>query len=214
MAENTNTERAGAHNMIALSPLPGADHHERVYGGHGQEIVYSYYSEHQMREYARQQVYRAEQAWQARASLSLPAVGQEPVASDGWLHENGLLYRLTDERHPCNRDEINVTMADGSRSIEARSRRALELLDRIRAAAPQPAVAAGWSEGIQAAAKLLEKKADDFAQQHGYDDMGALSFGRGAHADAKLDYHSGLLELAEEIRALPPAPSTEGESNG
>ncbi len=66
------------------------------------------------------------------------SAGSEPVAVDGWLHENGLLYRLTDERHPCNRDEINVTMADGSRSIDSRSRRALELLDRIRAAHPSP----------------------------------------------------------------------------
>ncbi|MDR6768661.1 hypothetical protein J2W88_003965 [Acidovorax delafieldii] len=75
-----------------------------------------------------------------RASLSANA-GEPP--RDGWLHENGLLYRLTDERHPCNRDEINVTMADGSRSVEARSRRALELLDRIRAA-PPTAQAEGW----------------------------------------------------------------------
>jgi hypothetical protein len=79
-------------------------------------------------------------------------------------------------------------------------------------AAPQPAVAAGWSEGIQAAAKLLEKKADDFAQQHGYDDMGSLSFGRGAHADAKLDYHSTLIELADEVRAMLPAPPLASEA--
>lgn len=76
------------------------------------------------------------------ASLSANA-GEPP--RDGWLHENGLLYRLTDERHPCNRDEINVTMADGSRSIEARSRCALELLDRIRAA-PPTAQAEGWTK--------------------------------------------------------------------
>lgn len=74
------------------------------------------------------------------------SAGSEAVAPDGWLHERGLLYRLTDERHPCNRDEINVTMADGSRSIEARSRRALELLDRIRAThhSPPEGMAGGW----------------------------------------------------------------------
>ena len=74
------------------------------------------------------------------------SAGSEPVAVDGWLHENGLLYRLTDERHPRNRDEINVTMADGLRSIESRSRRALELLDRIRAARPSPpeGMVGGW----------------------------------------------------------------------
>lgn len=57
---------------------------------------------------------------------------------DGWLQSGALLYRLTDDRKPCNRDEICVTMADSSTATEACSRRAGELLDRIRAA-PQPA---------------------------------------------------------------------------
>jgi len=61
---------------------------------------------------------------------------QEPVASGGWLQEGSLLYRLTDEHRPSNRDEINVTMADGSRSIESRTRRAGELLERICATPP------------------------------------------------------------------------------
>ena len=85
-------------------------------------------------------------AFQAgRASLAASA-GSEPVATSGWLHENGLLYRLTDERHPCNRDEINVTMANGSRSIEARSRRALEVLDCIISTHPSPpeGMVGGW----------------------------------------------------------------------
>lgn len=67
---------------------------------------------------------------------------------------------------------------------------------------PSPPEGAEWRQGVEAAAALLSKKADDFAQEHGYDDMGSLSFGRGAHADAKLEYHSTLLELAEEIRAM------------
>jgi len=64
---------------------------------------------------------------------------QELVADAGWLQSGGLLYRLTDERRPQNRDEINVTMADESRSIDARTRRAKELLNRIRSTHPQPA---------------------------------------------------------------------------
>lgn len=56
-----------AHNIVSLSPLPNPAYNERVYGGHGNEIVHSYYTEHQMREYARQEVFRAEEAWQARA---------------------------------------------------------------------------------------------------------------------------------------------------
>ena len=69
-----------------------------------------------------------------RAALAEPDLTvQEPVPSDGWLQDGALLYRLTDERKPQNRDEINVTMADGSRSEASRTRRAGELLDRIRA---------------------------------------------------------------------------------
>lgn len=60
-------------------------------------------------------------------------------SDDGWMQDGGLLYRLTDGPRPKNRDEINVTMADGSRSDEARARRAGELLERIRAMRAQAA---------------------------------------------------------------------------
>lgn len=71
-------------------------------------------------------------------SLEQPPVNeQEPATNDGWLQTGGLLYRLTDERRPQNRDEISVAMADGSRSIESRTRRAGELLDLIRSSPPQ-----------------------------------------------------------------------------
>ena len=75
------------------------------------------------------------------AQLSaIGAGGVEPLrkqAEDGWIQDGPLLYRLTDERRPKNRDEIIVTMANSSRTEEARTRRAGELLDAIRAAAPQ-----------------------------------------------------------------------------
>ena len=73
------------------------------------------------------------------AQLSaIGAGGVEPLrkpVEDGWLQDGPLLYRLTDERRPRNRDEIIVTMANSSRTEEARTRRAGELLDAIRAAA-------------------------------------------------------------------------------
>jgi len=77
---------------------------------------------------------------------------------DGWLQLGGLLYRLTDDRHPQNRDEINVTMADGSRSDESRARRAGELLDRIRAThpAPVPVAPAATSKPGQISASVLK----------------------------------------------------------
>ena len=74
----------------------------------------------------------------ALAALSEPQ-------DDGWLQVGPLLYRLTDERRPTNRDEIRVTMANGSCSPESCTARAGELLDAIRQAraslapAPQPA---------------------------------------------------------------------------
>lgn len=98
--------------------------------------------------------------------LAAPPQADPAVPSDGWLHENGLLYRLTDEKYPCNRDEISVTMADGSRSIESRSRRALELLDRIRAtapvqqAAPQPEAAPQEAPAQELSAEQVKAHGD------------------------------------------------------
>ena len=77
---------------------------------------------------------------------TIGAGGVEPLrkqAEDGWIQDGHLLYRLTDGHRPRNRDEINVTMANSSRTEEARTRRASELLHAIRAAAA-PAVPQGW----------------------------------------------------------------------
>lgn len=78
---DTDSERAAiiARSIVALSPLPPPAHNERVYGGHGNEIVHSFYTAHQMRFYAKQEILRAAEAWQARASLAASA-GSEPVA--------------------------------------------------------------------------------------------------------------------------------------
>lgn len=48
-----------------------------------------------------------------------------------WLRAGSLLYRLTDEPRPQNRDEINVTMAQGSREDAPRERRARQLMDML-----------------------------------------------------------------------------------
>ena len=78
----------------------------------------------------------------AELEAQLSAIGAcdvEPLrkqAEDGWIQDGHLLYRLTDGHRPRNRDEINVTMANSSRTEEARTRRASELLHAIRAAAP------------------------------------------------------------------------------
>ncbi|WP_198391402.1 hypothetical protein [Burkholderia ubonensis] len=54
--------------------------------------------------------------------------------ADGWLQSGGLLYRLTDERRPQNRDEINVTMANGSRDDAPRAARASVILAMLTGA--------------------------------------------------------------------------------
>lgn len=59
--------------------------------------------------------------------------------------------------------------------------------------------AQGWRDGIDAAARVLTKKAESFAEDHGHSDLGVLSFGSGSRAEAKLEYHNGLIELAEEL---------------
>ena len=77
----------------------------------------------------------------ARESFTIPLYAGAPpsqasVPNDGWLIDRGLLYRLTDGPNPQNRDEISITMADGSRSDASRNRRARELLDCIRSTGP------------------------------------------------------------------------------
>lgn len=59
-----------------------------------------------------------------------PELAKEIAAENrtgGWLQSGGLLYRLTDERAPTNRDEINITMAESSRDDRVRACRAAEI---------------------------------------------------------------------------------------
>ncbi|MDN8057094.1 hypothetical protein QZN12_27710 [Burkholderia multivorans] len=72
--------------------------------------------------------YDAELRLLERLTALLATQQPEPHDTHGWLRDGSLLFRLTDERHPQNRDEINVTMADGSRSNAAREKRAQLLL--------------------------------------------------------------------------------------
>ena len=72
-------------------------------------------------------------------------------------------------------------------------------------AQPAPSVASipeGRQEGVEAVAAMLQKKADDYAEEYGYDDMGGLSFGGGMGGEIKMDYYNNLIELIEEVRAM------------
>lgn len=97
----------------------------------------------------------------ARALLAtVGAGGVEPLrkpVEDGWLQDGPLLYRLTDERRSRNRDEIIVTMANSSRTEEARTRRAGELLDAARASAvPIHVIELGKQVSESAVKQLVE----------------------------------------------------------
>ena len=78
-------------------------------------------------------------------------------------------------------------------------------------AQPAPSIPEGWKEGIEAVASMLQKKADDYAEEYGYDDMGVLSFGEGMCGQIKMDYYTNLIELTEEVRAMLTA-TTEAKS--
>ena len=72
--------------------------------------------------------------WAVKYSVATVKRTHLTAQEDGWIQDGPLLYRLTDERRPRNRDEIRVTMANSSRTEEARTRRASEILYAIRTA--------------------------------------------------------------------------------
>lgn len=82
--------------------------------------------------------------------------------TNGWLRDGSLLYRLAEERRPQNRDEINVTMADESRTPEARARRAGELFDLITTQPPADTLAHQLAAAVGAA---IEAESDEGAPE-------------------------------------------------
>ena len=67
---------------------------------------------------------------------------------------------------------------------------------------PAPSVPDGWKEGVEAAARLIDQKAERYANRFGIDDVGGLSFGQGPHAEIKMDHYTSMIELADEVRAM------------
>jgi hypothetical protein len=122
-------------------------------------------------------------------------------AQDGWLQANGLLYRLSGDP-ATNWDEINVTMADGSRSIESRTRRAGELLDRIRSitAPAQPAPVQPEREPVRDfACKVCGSKPDA---------DGWLEHGSGCYTRSE---NGGGSEFIPDAANTPPAAPVQPE---
>lgn len=80
----------------------------------------------------------------------------------------------------------------------------LKLRDEQALAAEPAPNTLGYVQGVEAVAKMLNAKADDYAKEFGFGDMGGLEFSR----EAQREYHSTLIELAEEVRAMVGAKPT------
>lgn len=148
-------------------------------------------------------------AHQAQPGAAAPAVAatREPSPTAGMNIAQRIL-------HVGGRNNDAGYVEFGSiQAVEALVRQVLRDIP-TPAAVSAPSVPDGWKLGIEAAAKMLEEKADSFAAEHGYNDMGSLSFGQGAHANAKMEWHSSLIELAIGVRAMlaaaPQVPAQEG----
>ena len=69
-------------------------------------------------------------------------------------------------------------------------------------AQPAPSVPDTYAAGINAVAAMLQSKADEYAKEHGHDDMGGLSFGPGMGGEIKMDYYTNLIELVDDVRTM------------
>ena len=178
MAENTNTEREAfesalkslaSQNGVRLEPCDFSREPSGEYEIAATEIAWA--------------------IWQARASLSLPAAGQEPVA-----------WRLRGGDWHIGKPSVEFIAWAAENHPEA----------PIEYAAPQPAVAAGCEKALAPLRvwwAMLEAQWE-LCDETPSDDTVVLQFmGSGASTTVT----AGQMRAALTI---PPAPSTEGESRG
>ena len=209
MAENTNTEREAfesalkslaSQNGVRLEPCDFSREPSGEYEIAATEIAWA--------------------IWQARASLSLPAAGQEPVA-----------WRLRGGDWHIGKPSVEFIAWAAENHPEA----------PIEYAAPQPAVAAGWVNVKDRLPEPCKPVLLDIGRKYPIRAMWAPKLtlptdgdvDYGEYDEATDDYycHEGWYEwnqneethwaVSETPRAwcelpqpLPPAPSTEGEDRG
>lgn len=124
---------------------------------------------------------------------------QEPVAWRTFDGEGGYDYRSFSDNEDY-RDEF----------IERNPNHATWVEPLYASPVPAQSVPDGFREGAEAAARLIDQKAELYATRFGHDNTGGISFGQGPHAESKMDHYTGLLELADELRAaLAAAPKPE-----
>lgn len=201
MAENTNTER----DALLPCPFCGGDARN---GAHADDCYFMLYRKFNNSGADMSLAFEVLDAWNRRASLPLPAAGQEPVA-----------YRYKDARGHWR--YVGAPLTKGWDFPQNLNHEPLY-------AAPQPAVAAGWvsvkerlpgwavrddtpcfinneevpptltSETVLVALKGGGVRTDKLTTIEGKSDGWWHTYG----------------ERVVAWMPLPPAPSTEGESNG
>lgn len=125
-----------------------------------------------------------------------------------WAWWNDRCYRTIKAQHRHIQFERTGTHHN---ALDDAKTQALHLI-RMRRPESSPSVPDGFSEGVEAVARLIDRKAELYAIRFGHDDMGGLSFGQGQSGEIKMDHYTGLLELADEVRAMvATAPKPEGE---
>lgn len=92
---------------------------------------------------------------------------------------------------------LEVPQLQGEQAFSAQP-----IIDRVRAALTTRPEASQFP----AAAAFVRNMATDYANEHGWDDMGGLSFGAGPQGTAKMEHFLFLEELAEKLRTM----ATEG----
>jgi len=109
---------------------------------------------------------------------------------DAWQKENG--WATANPRYK------EVGALHGASTVAALKSRADALQARV------DAMPEGFTQGIDAAAKMLDKMADDYSNAHAVPDpdTGVYEFGRGG----KEDYYNTLRELADDVRSIVYAP--------
>jgi len=126
---------------------------------------------------------------------------QEPVAWRTFDGEGGYDYRSFSDNEDY-RDEF----------IERNPNHATWVEPLYASPVPAQSVPDGFREGAEAAARLIDQKAELYATRFGHDNTGGISFGQGPHAKSRMDHYTGLLELADELRAaLAKAPKPEAK---
>jgi hypothetical protein len=112
------------------------------------------------------------------------------------LHEKRIAEldrRLAQSYIACNNSDIERDAL--KRQLEAAQQQVAATAQEIRNAV------------LEEAAKWIDTRREDFMNEHGYQDpeTGTWEYGRGPHAEAKLEYETELAEIADGIRALKVA---------